>query len=190
MKKGKLIIISGISGSGKSTVYKALLEKYDNYVVSVSKTTRAPRNYEKDGVDYFFCTKEEFEKDIENGEFLEYAHYVNNYYGTPKSYVDKQRDNGKDVILEIEIQGAFQVKEKYPETVLVFIAAPSFEESIQRLRERKTEPEEVIQDRIKRGREEYGFRSKYDIVLINDSVEDCVERLHKCIQENNFIKEI
>lgn len=190
MNKGKLIIISGISGSGKSTVYKAMLERYEEYVVSISKTTRAPRDYEVEGVDYFFCTREEFEDDIKNEKFLEYAEYVNNYYGTPKEYVDSQRALGKDVILEIEIQGAFQVKKKYPEAILVFVVAPSLDESMKRLIDRNTEAEDVVRERIKRGMEEYEYRHKYDIVLVNDVVDDCVERLHRYIQENNFIKEI
>lgn len=190
MEKGKLIVISGISGSGKSTIYKAMVEKYDRYVVSISKTTRAPRDYETDGIDYFFCSKEEFEQDIANGNFLEYAKYVNNYYGTPKSYILEQMEKGRDVILEIEVQGAFQVKEKYPDAILVFISAPSFEETIKRLSGRGTESEEVIKARIARGREEFEYRNQYDIVLINDEVEACVDRLHQYIQEQNFVKEI
>lgn len=190
MEKGKLIVISGISGSGKSTIYKEMVEKYDRYVVSVSKTTRAPREYEIDGVDYFFCSKEEFEQDIENGDFLEYARYVDNYYGTPKSYTEEQLAKGKDVILEIEVQGAFQVKEKYPEAILVFITAPSLEETIKRLSGRGTESEEVINARIQRGREEFEYRNQYDIVLVNDEVDSCVDRLHGYIQERNFVKEI
>lgn len=190
MEKGKLIVISGISGAGKSTIYKAMVEKYDNYVVSVSKTTRAPRDYEVHGVDYFFCSKDEFEKDIENGEFLEYATYCDNYYGTPMSYALEQMDKGKDVILEIEVQGAGQVKMKYPETVLVFVTAPSIEETVKRLSERGTESEEVIAARIKRGYEELESSKDYDIVVINDEVSSCVDRLHKYIQERNYIKEI
>lgn len=190
MKKGKLIVISGISGSGKSTIYKAMVEKFNNYTVSVSKTTRAPRDYEVEGVDYFFCSKEQFEKDIKEGAFLEYAQYVNNYYGTPKSYTLEQLENGKDVILEIEVQGALQVKEKYPDAILVFVSAPSFEETIKRLSNRGTESEEVIQERIKRGIEEFEYRNCYDIVLVNDEVDKCVERLHGYIQNLNFIKEI
>lgn len=190
MKKGKLIVISGISGAGKSTIYKAMVEKYDKYVVSVSKTTRAPRDYEVDGVDYFFCSKEEFEKDITNGEFLEHAVYCDNYYGTPLTYVNEQRNQGKDVILEIEVQGACQVKEKYPDTILVFVTAPSIEETVKRLSSRGTESAEVIEARIKRGYEELELSKDYDIVVINDEVSDCVDRLHQYIQERNYIKEI
>lgn len=190
MKKGKLIVISGISGAGKSTLYKAMVERFDNYVVSVSKTTRAIRDYEADGVDYFFCTREEFEKDIENGDFLEYAEYCGNYYGTPVSYVNEQLEMGKDVILEIEVQGAFQVKKKFPETILVFVTAPSIEETVKRLSSRGTESKEVIDARIRRGYEELEASKNYDIVVINDEVCDCVERLHKYIQERNYIKEI
>lgn len=190
MKKGKLIVISGVSGAGKSTIYKAMVEKYDNYVVSVSKTTRAPRDYEVHGVDYFFCSREEFEKDIENGDFLEYATYCDNYYGTPVSYAIEQMSNGKDVILEIEVQGACQVKEKYPDTILVFVTAPSIEETIKRLSERGTESAEVIKARIRRGYEELESSKKYDIVVINDEVDACVDRLHQYIQERNYIKEI
>lgn len=190
MKKGKLIVISGISGSGKSTIYKTMVEKYDNYSVSVSKTTRAPRDYEVEGVDYFFCTKEEFEEDIKNGAFLEYAQYVNNYYGTPKTYTEEQLAHGKDVILEIEVQGALQIKEKYPEAILVFVSAPSLEETVERLSRRGTESKELIEERIKRGMIEFEYRNQYDIVLVNDEVDKCVDRLHGYIQNLNFIKEI
>lgn len=190
MKKGKLIVISGISGAGKSTIYKEMVKKYDNYVVSVSKTTRAPRDYEVEGVDYFFCSREEFEKDIVNEEFLEYATYCDNLYGTPVSYAIEQMNMGKDVILEIEVNGALQVKKKFPETILVFVAAPSIEETVRRLSDRGTETEEVIQARIKRGYEELEQRVFYDIVVINDEVEACIDRLHKYIQERNYIKEM
>ncbi len=190
MKEGKLIVISGISGVGKSSIYKAMVERYDNYVVSVSKTTRAPRAGETDGVDYFFCTREAFEKAIAEDELIEYAVYLGNYYGTPKSYVMQQLAAGKDVILEIEVQGAFQIREKFPDAILVFVAAPSIEETFQRLAGRGTESDAVIEERIRRGREEFALREKYDIVLVNDDFENSIARLHRYIQERNFQKEI
>mgnify|MGYP000832717263 CR=1 FL=1 len=123
--KGILIVVSGFSGSGKGTIMKRLLEKYDNYALSVSATTRSPRPGEEDGREYFFRTVEEFEKMIAKDELIEYAKYVDNYYGTPRAYVEEQLQSGKDVILEIEIQGALKVKEKFPETLLLFVTPPS-----------------------------------------------------------------
>ena len=190
MKEGKLIVISGISGAGKSSIYKAMVEKYDNYVVSISKTTRSPRKNETDGVDYFFCSKEAFEEAIEKNELIEYARYLDNYYGTPRAYVEQQLAEGKDVILEIEVQGAFQIKEKFPDAILVFVAAPSLDETISRLSNRGTEPQNIIDERIRRGREEFELRKYYDIVLVNDDFEKSVERLNNYIQERNFQKEI
>ena len=133
MNKGILVILSGFSGSGKGTLMKRLLEKYDNYALSVSATTRSPRPGERNGVDYFFKTEEEFSQMIEEDAFLEHACYVNHSYGTPAAYVDEQLNRGKDVILEIEIQGALKVKAKRPDTVLIFVTPPSAEELEKRL---------------------------------------------------------
>ena len=148
--KGILIVVSGFSGAGKGTIMKALLNKYDNYALSISATTRNPREGEVDGREYFFKTREEFEKMIAKDELIEYAKYVNNYYGTPKAYVEEQLADGKDVILEIEIQGALKVKEKFPETLLLFVTPPSAAELRSRLVGRGTETMEVIEQRMAR----------------------------------------
>ena len=150
MSRGVLVVVSGFSGAGKGTVMKRLLEKYDNYALSISVTTRKPRPGEEDGREYFFRTKEEFEKFIEEDALIEYAQYVDNYYGTPRFYVEEQLAAGKDVILEIEIQGAMKVKEKNPEAVLVFVTPPTVEELKRRLTERGTETPEVIAERLAR----------------------------------------
>ena len=152
--KGILIVVSGFSGSGKGTIMKRLLEKYDNYALSVSATTRSPRPGEEDGRDYFFRTVEEFEKMIAKDELIEYAKYVDNYYGTPRAYVEEQLQSGKDVILEIEIQGALKVKEKFPETLLLFVTPPSAKELKNRLVGRGTESMDVIEFRMNRAKEE------------------------------------
>ena len=132
-EKGILIVVSGFSGSGKGTIMKELLKQYDNYALSISATTRNPRPGEEDGREYFFKTVEDFEKMIAKEELIEYARYVDNYYGTPRAYVEEQLEAGKDVILEIEIQGALKVKEKFPDTLLLFVTPPSAEELKSRL---------------------------------------------------------
>lgn len=180
--RGILIIVSGFSGAGKGTVMKRLMSEYDNYALSISATTRAPRTGEKDGREYFFKTVEEFEAMIENNQLIEYACYVGNYYGTPKEYVEKMLDEGKDVILEIEMQGTMKVKEMMPETVLVFIAPPTAEELKNRLVGRGTENSETIKARLKRASEEVVYMDKYDYLLINDKLDECVENLHKIVQ--------
>ena len=151
MKEGQgiLTVISGFSGAGKGTVTRKILEQYDNYALSISATTRDPREGEENGREYFFKTEEEFEKMIAKDELIEYAKYVNNYYGTPKTYVQEQLQKGKDVILEIEIQGALKVKEKYPDTLLLFITPPSAQELKNRLIRRGTEEMDVIEKRMK-----------------------------------------
>ena len=143
-QKGILVIISGFSGAGKGTLVKRLLKDYDQYALSVSMTTRQPREGERDGVEYFFVDRQKFEKTIEENGLIEYAQYCDNYYGTPKEYVQQQLQAGKDVILEIEIQGALQVKEKFPEALLLFVTAPSAEVLKQRLVGRGTETADVI----------------------------------------------
>ena len=181
-KQGILIVVSGFSGAGKGTIMKALLNKYDNYALSISATTRDPREGEVDGREYFFKTREEFEKMIAKDELIEYAKYVNNYYGTPKAYVEEQLANGKDVILEIEIQGALKVKEKFPRTLLLFVTPPSAEELKRRLIGRGTEPMEVNEQRMKRACEEAEGMDKYDYYVLNDILEECVESVHMIIQ--------
>lgn len=181
MSKGVLTVVSGFSGAGKGTVMKRLIQKYDDYALSISVTTRNPREGERDGIEYFFKTKEEVETMIENDEFLEYARYVDNYYGTPRFYVEEMLAKGKNVILEIEIQGAMQIIAKNPEAVLVFVTPPSFEELRNRLVGRGTETADVIESRLRRASEEAEGMPSYDYILVNDQVEDCVDRLHQII---------
>ena len=181
MSKGVLTVVSGFSGAGKGTVMKRLIQKYDDYALSISVTTRKPREGERDGIEYIFKTKEEVETMIENDEFLEYARYVDNYYGTPRFYVEEMLAKGKNVILEIEIQGAMQIKAKNPEAVLVFVTPPSFEELRNRLVGRGTETADVIESRLRRASEEAEGMPSYDYILVNDQVEDCVDRLHQII---------
>ena len=185
MNKGTLTVLSGFSGAGKGTLVKRLLEKYDSYVLSISATTRAPREGEQDGREYFFRTKEEFEQMIADGALLEHACYVGNYYGTPRSYVEEQMAAGRDVILEIEIQGALEVKKKFPDTLLLFVTPPSATVLEERLRGRGTETEEVIQDRLKRASEEAMYMEQYDYILVNDTLETCVEQMHQLIQSQH-----
>jgi guanylate kinase len=185
---GVLVIVSGFSGAGKGTVIKRLLEKYDNYRLSISATTREKRQGEEDGREYFFRTKEEFEEMIKKDELIEYASYVDNYYGTPKSYVMSEIKSGRDVILEIEMQGALQIKEKMKDTVLVFITPPSAVELKNRLVGRNTEDIETINKRLKRAVDEASFMNSYDYILENDEVEKCVDNLHLIIQSEHFQK--
>jgi len=178
--RGVLVVISGFSGAGKGTLMKNLLSKYD-YSLPISMTTRSPREGEVNGREYFFVTKEQFEKTIEEGGLIEYANYCNNYYGTPKAYVEKELDDGRDVILEIEAQGAAQIKEKFPESFLVFIVTPNVDILVNRLRNRGTETEEVINRRIHRSAEEVDLISGYDAIVINDDLDECTEKLHQII---------
>lgn len=181
--KGILVVVSGFSGSGKGTIMKELMKKYSNqYALSISATTRAPRTGETDGVEYFFKTREAFEAMIEAGELIEYAQYVGNYYGTPKAYVDEQLNAGKDVILEIEIQGALKVKEKFPDTLLLFVTPPSAAELKNRLVGRGTEELSVIESRLSRAVEEAEGIEAYDYLVINDVLDECVEEVHSIIQ--------
>ena len=181
-KEGILIVVSGFSGAGKGTIMKALLERYDNYALSISATTRNPRPGEEEGKAYFFKTTEEFEKMIAKDDLIEYAIYVGNYYGTPKAYVEEQLRAGKDVILEIEIQGALKVKEKFPNTLLLFVTPPSAEELRKRLEGRGTETQEVIDGRMKRAIEEAEYMDQYDYLVVNDELDVCVEEMHHLIQ--------
>ena len=181
-KEGILIVVSGFSGAGKGTIMKALLERYDNYALSISATTRNPRPGEEEGKAYFFKTTEEFEKMIAKDDLIEYAMYVGNYYGTPKAYVEEQLRAGKDVIMEIEIQGALKVKEKFPNTLLLFVTPPSAEELRKRLEGRGTETQEVIDGRMKRAIEEAEYMDQYDYLVVNDELDVCVEEMHHLIQ--------
>ena len=185
-KKGMLAVISGFSGAGKGTLMKRLLNEYDNYSISISATTRDPRPGERDGVDYFFVTKERFQEMIQNDELLEYAKYVDNYYGTPKAYVESEMEKGRDVILEIEIQGALKIKAKFPETVLIFITTPSAEELKKRLMHRGTESDEVIMKRLERASLEAVGVEAYDYILVNDDLDKTVKHLNYLIQDQHM----
>ena len=177
--KGILIVVSGFSGAGKGTLMKKLVQSYDNYALSISMTTRSPRNGEVAGKDYFFISKEEFEGHIAKDELIEYAGYVSNYYGTPKTYVEQKLKEGKDVILEIEIQGALKVKEKFPEALLLFVMPP-------RLIERGSETIEVIQERLLWAVEEAHGINNYEYIIINDDLVQCISDMHHIIQSAKY----
>jgi guanylate kinase len=180
--KGILVIVSGFSGAGKGTLVERLLHDYaDEYALSISATTRSPRPGEVDGVHYFFKTREAFEQMIEDGELLEYAQYVGNYYGTPKQYVLDQMEAGKNVLLEIEMQGAMKVRERFPDTRLIFVSAPSAEVLYGRLAGRGTEEASVIAERMDRACEEACGMGAYDYLLINDDIEKSTRILHDII---------
>ena len=180
-QQGILAVVSGFSGAGKGTLMKELLKRYDNYALSVSATTRQPREGEKDGEDYFFVSREYFQQMIEDGRLVEYAQYVNHYYGTPRDYVEKKMAEGKDVILEIEIQGALKVKKRFPDALLIFVTPPSAGELRRRLVGRGTETIEVINARLRRAAEEASGMEAYDYLLINDEIDKCVEQMHQLI---------
>ena len=181
-RKGILVVVSGFSGSGKGTIMKELLRRYDNYALSISATTRSPREGEEDGREYFFKTREEFEKMIAEDALIEHASYVGNYYGTPRAYVEQQLALGKDVILEIEIQGALQIKKRFPDTLLLFISPPDARTLKERLVGRGTESMEVIESRLARAVEEAEGIESYDYFIINDDLEICVEQVHQMIK--------
>lgn len=187
--KGLLIVISGFSGAGKGTLMKRLIADYDQYALSISMTTRAPREGEADGREYFFSTKEQFEEKISQNGMIEYAQYCGNYYGTPKDYVEEQLKAGKDVILEIEIQGAMKVKKQFPNALLLFVMPPSAKVLHERLVGRGTETEAVIQERLKRAGEEAVGIEDYDYVIINDDLETCVKELHELLSKSHEKKQ-
>ena len=180
--KGKLIVISGPSGAGKSTVLFKAIEGRKDMCFSTSVTTRNPRPGELDGREYFFVKRERFQEMIENNELLEHAEYVNNCYGTPKEYVQNKMNEGFNVILDIEVQGARQVNEKMPEAVKIFIVPPSMEELAKRLRGRGTDTEEAIEGRLKRARQEYDEATFYDYIIINDDVDTAAAELSAIIR--------
>ncbi len=181
--KGLLIVISGPSGVGKGTVRKALFEKRGHRLVySVSMTTRKPREGEVDGVDYYFVSREEFQDRINNGQFLEWAEFVGNYYGTPKDKIDEQIDLGKEVVLEIEVNGALQVLSKVRDAVSVFIVPPGKQALYDRLRRRGTEPEEVIKERMAKANREFQVAHKYDYIVVNDDVDNAADRIMNIIR--------
>lgn len=190
-KKGSLIVISGFSGAGKGTVVKKLVSEY-GYSLSISATTRAPREGEADGREYYFKSVEEFQSLIDYNGFIEWAQYVDNYYGTPRKFVEEEMEKGHDVILEIEVQGAMNVRAQYPDAILVFITAPSASKLRERLAGRKTESEDVINKRMKRAVEESEDMHEYDYIVVNDDLDTCVHSVHsiivgkKCLRENNL----
>lgn len=179
--KGLLIVVSGPSGVGKGTVCKKYLEDYDNTFISVSATTRAPRPGEIDGTHYHFLKKEQFESMIAEDGFIEWACFCENYYGTPKKAVCDMLEEGKDVILEIEVQGAMKVAEQFPDAVLVFVFPPSMEELRNRLRGRQTETEEVIKKRLETAKWEISMSENYDYILVNDEVLSATRRLKNIV---------
>lgn len=180
MKKGLLIVISGPSGTGKGTICKELM-KNNNFWFSVSSTTRDPREGEIQGESYYFMDKEKFEDNIKENDFLEYAKVYDNYYGTPKSKVIEMLDKGKDVILEIDIQGALQVKENYKEGIFIFLLPPSMEELKNRIINRGTETEESIMKRFKSAYKEINYVSKYNYAVVNDQINDAVKKIQSII---------
>ena len=177
MRKGTLYVFTGPSGAGKGTVLGRLLAEDDRLFFSISATTRAPRPGEQNGVHYYFLEKADFENRIAQGAFLEYASYNGNYYGTPKAPVEQKRAQGIDVILEIEVQGAMQIKKKRPDAVMVFIAPPSFEELASRLRGRGTEDEAKVQKRLETAKGELEQKDKFDYVVVNDTVDRAVDEI-------------
>lgn len=187
-RAGVLSVISGFSGVGKGTIVKKLVEK-EGYALSVSATSRAPRQGEVHGREYFFLTREEFHSMIENDGLIEWAEYVNNFYGTPREYVEERLAGGEDVILEIEPQGALKVKAQYPEAVLIFIVPPNAKELENRLVGRGTEEAETIKKRLKRAAEETSFIENYEYIVINDDLEDAVSDIHHIIQAASHKRE-
>ncbi|HHT7739356.1 TPA: guanylate kinase [Streptococcus suis] len=186
-ERGLLIVFSGPSGVGKGTVRKEIFESSDNkFEYSVSMTTRPQRPGEIDGVDYFFRSREEVEDLIRQGQMLEYAEYVGNYYGTPLTYVNETLDKGIDVFLEIEVQGALQVKKKVPDGVFIFLTPPDLEELQDRLIGRGTDSEEVIAQRIERAKEEIALMREYDYAVVNDEVPLAAERVKRIIEAEHF----
>lgn len=186
-KKGILVVLSGFSGSGKGTIMKELMCRYaDNYALSISVTTRQARFCEQDGRDYFFKSRTEFETMIQHNELIEFAEYVGNYYGTPCSYVQEQLSLGKDVILEIETQGGHKVKEKFPDTLLIFVAPPTALELHERLTARQTETAQVINGRFKQAIQECDSIKDYDYLIINDDLNEAVERVHQIISNEHY----
>lgn len=181
-RRGILAVVSGFSGAGKGTLVNLLLEKYDQYALSISATTRKPRPGEQEGVHYFYKSEEEFKRMIEQDELLEHACYVGNYYGTPRSFVEQQLAEGKDVILEIEVQGALQIKKQYPDALLLFVTTADIDELVHRLHKRGSETEEQIQNRLKRAAQEAELIDQYDRLIIAYNPESGVQQIHTAVE--------
>lgn len=178
-------MISGFSGAGKGTIMKELIKRYD-YFLSVSATTRRPRDGEVDGKDYYFHTKEEFQQMIDRGELVEWAEYVGNFYGTPKKSVEEQLNQGRDVLLEIEMQGGMLVKEQFPDALLIFISPPSAKVLKERLAGRGTESAEEIERRLLRAVEEVKYMKEYDYIIVNDDLEDAINKVNDLIRYDHY----
>mgnify|MGYP000832609890 CR=1 FL=1 len=197
-QKGSLTVISGFSGAGKGTIMRELLKKHPEYALSVSVTTRSPRPGEKDGVDYHFLTQQQFDRMVKEDGLLEHAGYVDHCYGTPRKYVEEAIAAGKDVILEIEIQGALKVKEKYPDALMLFLVPPDAQTLKERLVGRGTETADVIHDRLERAAQEAQEMGSYEYIIVNDDLDTCVKQVHELIQSAHckkshntaFIKEL
>ena len=186
MNKGLKIVLSGPSGSGKGTIVRELI-KDEQFLLSISATTRSPRQGEEEGVHYFFKTREAFEAMIAQNELLEYAEFCGNYYGTPKAFIEESVKNGKDVILEIEVEGAMQIKQIYPEAIFIFVVPPSLTELESRLVGRNTEAREVIDQRLARAKEELALYTQYDYVVVNDRLVEAIDEI-KCIVRAEKLK--
>lgn len=185
--RGMLIVLSGPSGVGKGTVRQAMLEdEFRDFHYSVSMTTRKPRPGEQDGVDYYFVSKEEFEQEIANDGMLEYAKYVDNYYGTPMKYVNQTLDSGRDVLLEIEVQGAMQVREKCPDGVFIFLTPPDLLELRNRIQRRGTDDQATIDKRMQKAADEIKMMENYDYAVVNDEIPNAVQRIEKIIESEHL----
>ena len=188
MARGRLIVISGFSGAGKGTVVKRLVEKY-NYSLSISATTREPREGEVDGRDYYFKTVDEFKSLIDYNGFIEWAQYVENYYGTPRKFVEEELAEGKDVILEIEVQGAMNIKSQYPDAMLIFITTKDIVTLKDRLVGRGSESADVVEKRIRRAAEEAETMPSYEYIIVNDDLEACVDAVNSVVVADRCKKE-
>jgi guanylate kinase len=183
-KKGKVIVISAPSGTGKSTVCRLLLKKIKNLKYSVSVTTRQKRKFEKDGKDYFFVTKDEFKKMVKNNYFIEWQKVHNNYYGTPKEFIEKNLNKGYNVLLDIDVKGGKTLKKIYPDGIFIFLVPPSWEELKRRLKSRGTEDEKELELRLKNAKKELKFKKYYDFVIVNDKIEETLKKIVEIIKEN------
>ena len=180
--EGILIVVSGFSGAGKGTLMKRLVSKYENYALSISMTTRGKRAGETDGVSYFFVDRPTFEETLARDGLIEHAVYCGNYYGTPRDYVEEQMACGRDVILEIEIQGALKIRERYPNSLLLFVMPPSIQELQARLGKRGTETPDVIRARLQRAAQEAEGIEAYDFIVVNDDLDACMEQIHEIVR--------